>query len=391
MALLTLWAMFTGTNGLFARLAPENSASGSGLIMARKYGKGLRQRPPGTGKFYLSFTPRPGDKQREVCLNTRDYKTAIELAEEIRNRPQIVNIGTFEEDVQEYILYRQERRSMSPETARSVEEVTNFFFNFLGKKSTKEITKKDVEKWSNYLEAKPVQQATYTTYHARLRAFYQWLVKLGKVGENPFLDFSPHKIPPSQVAREAWIDKKEIKRILNACKKPQLKFVLFLGFHGLRKQEIVSSRPDWFDLKQQKINIPFFEAVVAGDIDEPDWERHFRTKNLRDRSVPLSKDFVKFLRKHPFRKDQHYCLEPQNGKGYGERYRWDFRKPLNKFFKDQGIALTTHGMRHSFASNCIMAGVPTFKVAAWLGNRERTVEVHYAHLATGKGDLDNVF
>ncbi len=359
--------------------------------MASNYGKGIRQRPAGTGKFYLSFTPRPGDKQREVCLETRDYAEAVQMAEVIRNRPQIKGLGTYVQDVKDYTDARMRRRSMSPETARSVIEVSELFFPFIQKDNVRLAGRKDARLWLDYLENKPVAQATLTTYHARLTAFYNWLVSEGRVDKNPFLNAAPHRIPPSQIARTAWIDKKEIRKLLSACRDKNLKFVLFMGFHcGMRKQEIISATNDWFDLQQHKINIPFFESHVS-DIEGVE-ERFFRTKNLRDRSVPLSDEFMAFLRKHPFRKGTHYAIEPETaGKGLGKRYRWDFRRPLTEFFKKNNVQLTTHGMRHSFASNCIMAGKSTFRVASWLGNRQRTVEVHYAHLATGKGDLDNVF
>jgi integrase len=405
MALLHAAAMHRGNFLYYSRGTAQNPSKEPVQIMPKNYAKRFGKRSKGLRKrgnvWYLSFTPARGERQRHVCLNTTDEIEAIKFAEAIRARPQIVEIGTPEEDLQAYISLRQERRSMTPETIRSTEEVVGQFFRFCGKTRSRDVDEEDFSKWFQHLKTPKdpkepsvpgITQATFSTYHARLTAFWRFLVAAGKADSNPLLDFTPHKIPPSQIARDAWIDKKEIKRLLKKCADRDLKFVLFMGFHcGLRKKEIVMARPHWFDLKQEKLNIPFVEVTIKEPGDGTIEEHHFMTKNKRDRSIPLSRAFVEFLRKeYPWREGQVWCVE-RKGKGFGQRYRWDFRKPLEAFFKKHGVVLNTHSLRHSFASNCIMAGISTFKVASWLGNRERTVEVHYAHLATGKGALDRVF
>ena len=343
--------------------------------------KGLRRR----GKtWHLSFTPSKGEKQRHVSLHTDDYQTALQKAQAIRERPQLAGIGIWEEDMGNYCKFRIERRSMSETTITSTMEACLRFFEFTGKKTAREITEEDVGKFITHLESLKRTQSTINTYHARLSAFFNFLVQFHKVEENPFDEWGVHKIIPSQIAREKWLGKDEIKKLISKCKDRNLKFVLYCGFHaGLRKQEIIMSKPSYFDIQQRKLNIPFTDETPVEEKTH-----RFRTKNLRSRTIPLSDEFHRFLTTFPMGKT--FCLE-KKGKGFGQRYRYDFRRPLDEFFKEQHVNLTTHGMRHSFASNCIMAGVSTFKVAAWMGNRERTVETHYAHLATGRGDLDGVF
>ena len=279
-----------------------------------------------------------------------------------------------------YLAHRRHTRSMTEDTIRSTEDTIRHFFNVTKKQTVRQIGEKEIEKF--YMHHWESKQATINTYTARLTAFYSHLVRFHKIEENHFHKYTPHKIVPSQVAREAWIDKKEIRRLLNACKDPRLKFILYMGFHcGCRKKEVIMSRPTWFDMKQRKLNIPFGELLTFEPFKgKPERQYFFQPKNKRDRSIPLSREFYRFLRtQFHFEENQAWCLEPKS-KGFGERYRYDFRRPLEEFFEEHGVGhLTTHGMRHSFASNCIMAGVSTFKVASWLGNRERTVETHYAH------------
>jgi integrase len=124
----------------------------------------------------------------------------------------------------------------------------------------------------------------------------------------------------------------------------------------------------------------------------------FQTKSKRNKSIPLPESFVNFLKSEfQWREDQVWCLEPENGKGFGsKKYRYDFRRPLENFFVANGILnrygkpQSTHFLRHSFASNCVVAGKRTLEIASWMGIRERTVEAHYAHVRSQKGALDNI-
>lgn len=53
--------------------------------------------------------------------------------------------------------------------------------------------------------------------------------------------------------------------------------------------------------------------------------------------------------------------------------------------------ITPHGMRHSFASNLLMAGVSDVLVARWLGHAN-TAMVHqrYGHLLAYHGDINRM-
>lgn len=48
--------------------------------------------------------------------------------------------------------------------------------------------------------------------------------------------------------------------------------------------------------------------------------------------------------------------------------------------------ITWHSLRHSFASQLAMAGVPLPQIQAWMGHSTITMTMRYAHLAPGGGD-----
>lgn len=140
--------------------------------------------------------------------------------------------------------------------------------------------------------------------------------------------------------------------------------------------EIISSRPEWFDLKGGVIRITSTE--------------HFRQKDREAvRLVPISIEFQRFLRDFP--RDALYMLRPEVAKGK-HRYRWDFRRPYLDYMIAKGFRwCSPHIMRHSFASHAVFQGESLSKVASWLGDGIRVVEKHYAHLRPDDRSIDRVF
>ncbi len=48
--------------------------------------------------------------------------------------------------------------------------------------------------------------------------------------------------------RTPFCDEETVDRLLERCARPDLKFVLFCGFHaGCRKEETIEARAEWFD------------------------------------------------------------------------------------------------------------------------------------------------
>jgi integrase len=84
---------------------------------------------------------------------------------------------------------------------------------------------------------------------------------------------------------------------------------------------------------------------------------------------------------------------PRDGKGW--IYRYDPKKVWARVMQQVvaagGRAITMYGMRHSFASNYLIAGISDVKVARWLGHADtRMVHRHYGHLLSYDGDINAV-
>jgi integrase len=64
-----------------------------------------------------------------------------------------------------------------------------------------------------------------------------------------------------------------------------LQFVLYCGFFaGYRKNEIIESRPDWFDMSLKHVHVKTTET--------------FKAKDKEERTIPMADEFYKFLKKY---------------------------------------------------------------------------------------------
>lgn len=95
------------------------------------------------------------------------------------------------------------------------------------------------------------------------------------------------------------------------------------------------------------------------------------------------------LQKH--RRPEGYLLSPEphrpgrrrNGKGAVLRYdpRKTWARIMTQVKAAGGKVITMYGMRHSFASNLLIADVSDVKVSRWMGHADtRMIHRHYGHL-----------
>ena len=165
--------------------------------------------------------------------------------------------------------------------------------------------------------------------------------------------------------RTRFADLELAQRLIKDAPDDDLRFVLFCGFHvGMRKMEIVEARPEWFNLEARTVEIRATET--------------FRPKDRDARTVPLTDQFVAFLKQWGLRSP--YVLQPDVMHG-SHRYRFDFRRAFSDYVKAQGVPwISPHVMRHSFASICATKGIDIYRIATWLGDDVRVVQKHYAKL-----------
>jgi len=174
-----------------------------------------------------------------------------------------------------------------------------------------------------------------------------------------------------------------------------LRFIIFCGcICGMRKAEISMCRPSWFDLP----------AGGPGHLRIPRDMEHrgglWRTKAKKTRPTEIANQFRDFLLESRQRwKDRIYMLSPEAD---GRRYRYDFRRPLLRYFESHGFRTNLrkqpkdpsaniriyniHAMRHTFATLIAQHGVSAPRLSAALGVTARTAE-GYTHAGVDAATL----
>jgi integrase len=131
---------------------------------------------------------------------------------------------------------------------------------------------------------------------------------------------------------------------------------------------------EWGDIDWHRSEIVFRRSSTAGTMGP--------TKSGKERRVPVTAGLLEALRKI---KHLHgkFAFSRQNGQplkiGQLHERLWSAcrRAGLRE--------IRWHDLRHSFASQLAIAGVPLNQIQQWLGHSTINMTMRYAHLAPGSG------
>ena len=352
--------------------------------------RGMYQRK---GIWWISSDGR-GHQIKAQSLGTRDPAVALVKAAAVRRDPILCSAGTLWGDAEDYIEDMVKRGEWREHSRVSKSTTLRTFCVFVRQTPADKLTVPLLQEYYDFLKEphipNPVLIAkakakrpkvglppkekvrcaeTINSYMTIISSFLTWCVLEGKCREN--LARLVKRVKSTRPAREDWCTKTQRDLLIDNCTDPELKLILFLGFRcGMRKEEIIMAKPDWFDLERKTITLRETPTM--------------QFKGRKGRTIPLDKVFLAYLKTITLASP--YIIAPESD-SKGE-YRYDFERKFKHYCKSQGVPITPHIMRHTFASLKVQGKVSMFKVAKWLGDLERTVERHYAKLAAYDPDID---
>ena len=291
-------------------------------------------------------------------LGTADLSLAIQKAEIARRTPLLEESGRWAGEVKLYVSERIHQGRLSRMYGRAREYALLSEAKRMNWVRPQQLTAPVLQAWYEGLR-KSQSENTAIGYLAHVRGFCAWLLERGKIRENPALTVKRSRTRATP--RKNFCSKETVRRLIDACADPEMRFVLYCGFHcGMRKGEIVNARPDWFVLgaasgeeTNGRVDIRIRPKGTLYPTD-PGW----KPKVGGERSVPLTAAFRAFLRGGELALDGPFVLEPRKVKAGRSAYRYDFRKPFeNLLAACRIVGVTTHDMRRTFASLRVMAGV----------------------------------
>jgi len=166
--------------------------------------------------------------------------------------------------------------------------------------------------------------------------------------------------------RLRYLSNEECLELIRTCD-PHLRPIVITALNtGMRKSEILSLTWDKVDLKHGFILLD-------------------QTKNGERREIPINSSLREVLtelfqgtKERPRRVDVPFVFyDPANGKAYK-----DVKKSFRSACKRAKIKdFRFHDLRHTFASQLVMAGVDLTTVKELLGHKQLTMTLRYAHLA----------
>ncbi len=217
-----------------------------------------------------------------------------------------------------------------------------------------EITAQDIEHFKMERQ-KEVSKSTVNRQMGVLRIIFNKAVAWGKLDKTPMKSVKFFQEPEGRLR---FLEKDEITKLIDNCDKT-LRPIVVLALHtGMRRGEI-------FNLQWQDID---FKRNIITLLD---------TKNGKPRKVPMNQLVVTALKEIAKNTNSTYifCYED------GQRIR-DVRKSFLTSLRKSGIKdFHFHDLRHTFASQLVMAGVDLNTVRELLGHKDITMTLRYSHLA----------
>jgi len=285
--------------------------------------------------------------------------------------------------IDKFLEYLEIEKGCSPLTIRNYKHYLNRFLTFASptpeKLSPQNINLELVRKYRLFLsrysddKGRTLSRKTQAYHVVALRSFLRWLVK------NDYETLAPEKIdlPKQEGHSLKFLNAEQIERLLA---QPEIsepiglrdKAILETLFStGLRVSELVKLNRDQISLSRK-------EFGVIG-------------KGGRSRVVFLSEKAVRWLKRYLDSRDEQYkplfvrLAGSVSATTSGEKRRLSARsiqRIVEKYVKKARlpVKITPHGLRHSFATDLLMAGADIRSVQELLGHKNISTTQIYTHI-----------
>jgi len=320
--------------------------------------KGIYRR----GKTYwISYAGLDGRVIRESARSDK-FKEAEALLTKRRQSvrdgklPEVKRIGnhSFGELTEEYLKWAERQRGY-----RQKRLVVNQLKDRFCQYPLRRIDTRTLEGYQSEKLQAGKKPATVNRHIATLKHMIHKAVDWDMVEEETLKRVRKAKLLEENNRRLRFLSHEEAQALINACD-DHLKPVVIMALNtGARKEEILGLKWDNVDLKHGFILLD-------------------QTKNGERREVPINQTLRGTLGRIVRRVDVPYVFyDAKTGKRYS-----NLRRSFESACKRAKIRdFRFHDLRHSFASQLVMAGVDITTVKELLGHKTLTMTLRYAHLA----------
>ena len=328
--------------------------------MAKGRTQGIYKR--NDSRFYWLAYQDLGGKIIRKSSGTTNQREARALLDECRSavlqgkQPIIKKIKnhTFFELTEKYMEWAQKQKSFKTKISK-----INQLVKYFGDRGLRQFDTMMVEQFQTERLRKN-KPATVNRLLATLKHMFTKAVDWEMVEEDVLKKIRRVKLDPENNRRLRFLSQEESHELINACS-PHLRPVVVTALNtGMRKEEILSLR--WDD------NIDMRHGFIS----------LLNTKNNERRDLPMNAAVKEALGQIVRRVDVPWVFyEPKKGGRYGDMKRSFYSACRKAGIKD----FRFHDLRHTFASQLVMAGVDITTVRELMGHKTLSMTLRYAHLA----------
>lgn len=329
--------------------------------------------------WWIRYTGLDGRQVRESSQSTlaRDAEallTVRKLAVQQGQQPEHARIKnyTFKELAEKYLLF-----IVTQKASYSKGNIIRYLVGEFGHLPLKQFSLEFVERFKARLLSaprspkkgggeprSPLTPATVNRRLATLKHMFTKAYDWRMVSEAVSKEVHRVKLEKEENRRDRFLSEEEIARLLDACgtddKQRHLRPILIFALNtGCRKEEILSLRWQNVDLLHGFINIT-------------------KTKNSEARKLPLNEPLREMLSRQVRRIGCEFVFfDPETGRRFQ-----DVRRSFSTALRKAGITdFHFHDLRHTYASQMVMAGVDLTTVSRLLGHKTLAMTLRYSHLA----------
>lgn len=251
-----------------------------------------------------------------------------------------------------------------PSEISNKKKAGSYFLPMFGSKRLDEIGSRELEHFkADLLKTKGLKPKSARNYLFIVKRMLRVAKRFKLLVEVPETD--PIEVPPPEFR---FFTAEESARLVAAADSEWRCMILVALRTGLRVGELLGLRWKDVDFKVARINVR--HSVYRGKLGQPKTRSSIR-------EVPLSDDALSALKHH--RHLRAFVFSKADGSMLTDT---EARRPLERACRKAALPeVGWHVLRHSFASQLVMAGAPLKAVSELLGHTTIQMTMRYAHLS----------
>ena len=321
------------------------------------------------GKWYVYVTFPDGKRYRKSAgtkKKAEQYEQRVR-AKVIEGKWDIFKSEeiTFAEFIEEYLEYSEMSKSAtthSSDKSRIMCHMEPFFGSILLRK----ITAHMVDEYKHKRVQAGAAPKSINNELLNLSHMLKIAMRWGYVDRNVVTNVDKLRVVRNHAR---FLSQSEIARLIDAARGSHIYPLILTALHtGMRKSELLNLH--WSDID--------FEQLTISVSSKDDWH----TKNYKARTCQITPVLYNVLKEHEAEQPDPQLRSEFVFTYKGKPIRQDIRKSWRRIIGKTGLqGVTLHTLRHTFASQLVMASVPLRDVQELLGHQNFATTLRYAHLS----------